>query len=229
MRRWLTLALVGLTIAVATPVAWWATRPTAAGVPVAGPASPAGPVPGVTAETPTATGPTPSRTAPSTRNAVVRKRSPRKAPAPTGFRLAVPSLGINAPVTPVGVRADGSMAIPEPVQDVGWYRYGPAPGARAGSAVLAGHVDSAEQGEGALFDLRTVDVGARIDVTLASGRTVRYRVTGRQTFVKKRLPTEQLFARDGAPRLVIITCGGPFNAKLSSYRDNLVVAAEPVG
>ena len=57
---------------------------------------------------------------------------------------------------------------------------------------------------------------------------LRYRVVGKQTIVKQRLPTERLFARDGPPRLVLITCGGPFDAELRSYRDNLVVLAEPV-
>jgi hypothetical protein len=222
------LALVGLAIAVAVPAAWWATRPGDAGVPVGAPL----PVP--------ATSPAPggATTAPSPEPSAapaIRAATPKPRPARTAVnaragrtRLAVPALGIDAPVVPVGVRPDGSMAIPEPVQEVGWYKFGPAPGARAGSAVLAGHVDSAKQGKGALFDLRGVDIGARIEVTLASGRTVRYRVTGRETFVKKRLPTERLFARDGAPRLVIITCGGPFIRELSSYRDNLVVAAEPL-
>jgi hypothetical protein len=53
-------------------------------------------------------------------------------------------------------------------------------------------------------------------------------VVGRQSFVKRRLPTERLFARDGPPQLVLITCGGPFDRRLSRYRDNLVVLAAPV-
>jgi hypothetical protein len=65
-------------------------------------------------------------------------------------------------------------------------------------------------------------------VTVDGGRDLRYRVVGKQTIVKQRLPVERLFARDGAPRLVLITCGGPFVPELSSYRDNLVVVAVPV-
>jgi len=90
-------------------------------------------------------------------------------------------------------------------------------------------VDSARQGRGALFDLRSLAVGAGIDLVTESGRAFRYRVTGRETVVKRRLPAERLFDRDGAPRLVVITCGGPFDRATSSYRDNLVVAADPVG
>jgi sortase (surface protein transpeptidase) len=143
-------------------------------------------------------------------------------------RLTVPSAGIDASVTPVGVDTNGAMVVPKEVSEVGWYRYGPAPGATAGAAVLAGHVDARAQGAGALFALRTVGVGDRVTVALDGGRSLVYRVVGKQTITKQRLPVERLFARDGAPRLVLITCGGPFLADLGSYRDNLVIVAEPV-
>jgi hypothetical protein len=212
MRRWLVLGLIGLVLAVGIPVTWWATRPGPAGLPVDAAAPPV---------------PATATAVPSTRPA--RAAVTVRADRPTDrLSLRVPSLGIDAPIVPVGVRPDGTMDIPERVRDVGWYKFGPAPGAAVGSAVLAGHVDSAQQGRGALFDLRSVAIGARIDVTSATGRTLHYRVTGRQRFVKQRLPTERLFSRDGGARLVIITCGGPFIDKLSSYRDNLVVAASPL-
>jgi sortase (surface protein transpeptidase) len=147
---------------------------------------------------------------------------------PAPVRLTIPAIDVRAAIDPVGVLADGSMVIPREVDRVGWYRFGSAPGAAVGAAVLAGHIDSKTQGAGALFRLRELGVGDRIDVRRADGTTVGYRVTGKQTLVKKRLPTERLFARDGSPRLVLITCGGPFIRQLSSYRDNLVVVAEPV-
>jgi hypothetical protein len=40
------------------------------------------------------------------------------------------------------------------------------------------------------------------------------------------LPLDRLFARDGPPRLTLITCGGPFLPEFGSYRDNVVVVAE---
>jgi sortase (surface protein transpeptidase) len=136
---------------------------------------------------------------------------------------------VDAAIVPVGVDASGSMAIPAEVDAVGWYRFGPAPGDSAGAAVVAGHVDSKEQGAGALLPLRRVGVGDRVTVTTVDGDDVAYRVVGKETIVKQRLPVQRLFARDGAPRLVLITCGGPFVPELSSYRDNLVVVAVPIG
>ena len=92
--------------------------------------------------------------------------------APAPVRLAVPALGVDAPLDAVGVAADGQMEIPEDVDRVGWYRFGPAPG-QDGSAVLAGHVDDAEQGLGVLATLREVGVGELVEVTDAAGTTTR--------------------------------------------------------
>ncbi|WP_324275346.1 class F sortase [Blastococcus brunescens] len=44
------------------------------------------------------------------------------------MRLAVPALGVDTLVDPVGVEPDGQMTIPAEVDRVGWYRFGPAPG-----------------------------------------------------------------------------------------------------
>lgn len=57
-------------------------------------------------------------------------------------RLVIAAIGINAPVEPVGVQANGDLATPTQNrwEDVGWYAAGPRPGER-GSAVMDGHVD----------------------------------------------------------------------------------------
>lgn len=219
MRRWLIVLAACLAVAVGAPAVWFATRPAAnAGVLV------------------TSVGaPTPSPSAPLPRGSALPSLSTRPATAPAAAesaaprRLRIPGVGIDAAITPVGVDGNGAMVVPKEVAQVGWYRYGPSPGDPAGAAVIAGHVDARAQGAGALFPLRGIDVGDRVTVTTAQGRDLVYRVVGKQTIVKQRLPVEQLFARDGAPRLVLITCGGPFLPELSSYRDNLVVVAVPVG
>ena len=57
------------------------------------------------------------------------------------------------PVTPVGVDDRGRMDVPFDIRTVGWYRFGPGPGATTGSAVLSGHVDDRDQGYGAFHRL----------------------------------------------------------------------------
>ncbi|TDE36497.1 class F sortase [Actinomadura sp. 6K520] len=143
--------------------------------------------------------------------------------------LTVPSVGLHTAVVPMGVDRRGAMALPGDVSRVGWYRYGTRPGSRAGSAVLAGHVDSRRRGLGALAALRRVSPGDRLAVRLADGRTVRYRAVAREVIGKGAMPLEELFSRDGGPRLTVITCGGPFDSRTGRYRDNLVITAVPVG
>ena len=154
------------------------------------------------------------------------------APPPVGtsvppVRVQLPGAGIDAPLDPVGVEPDGAMTIPEDVDRVGWYRFGPVPGDQTGTAVLAGHVDDREQGLGALAALRTVEPGEEVLVTDTAGGVTAWRVVSRQLVDKQSVPLAELFERSGPPRLALLTCGGEFLPELSSYRDNVVVVAVP--
>jgi len=112
------------------------------------------------------------------------------------------------------------------VDRVGWYKFGPGVSAEQGSIVIAGHVDSAEQGKGAFFKLGSMEPGDRITLTGASGAK-QFKVVGRERYAKTKIPLEKYFARDGALRLTLITCGGPFDKATGHYRDNVVVTATP--
>ena len=54
-----------------------------------------------------------------------------------------------------------------------------------------------------------------------------YRVVAREEYRKTKIPLDRYFARDGKPRLTLITCGGPFDREAGHYRDNIVVTAVP--
>ena len=124
---------------------------------------------------------------------------------------------------------DGQLALPADVATVGWYVYSPAPGATAGSTVIAGHVDSAVQGVGALFALRAAKVGDRIRVLLASGAAREFRVVRLAVYRKTALPAAALFTLTGPPVLTVVTCGGRFDRTRRSYDGNVVVTAAPAG
>lgn len=153
--------------------------------------------------------------------------TPASAAASPPVWLSITALQIDAPVIAEGVSSDGQMAIPERIDTLGWYKWGPAPGAGAGSIVIVGHVDSAVDGLGAFFTLKNIPDGAAIAVTTADHRIHRYRVVARESFAKSNEPLAALFARTGAPRLTLITCGGTFNRATHSYDDNIVVTARP--
>jgi sortase (surface protein transpeptidase) len=163
--------------------------------------------------------------APATRSARIGDLD--QAPSAAPKRLRIPSLDVDAPIISVGVLGNGDMEVPTDVRDVGWYSHGPAPG-EPGAAVLAGHVDSREQGRGVFFNLRRLDVGLRIVVTDSAGNVQRFDVVARRTYDKPHLPTNTLFSRTGPPQLVLITCGGDFDSEAGSYRENVVLYAQPV-
>ncbi len=253
MRPAAAVAVLGVALAVGVPTAWSLTRPPASvgasveeavGTPSAPSSSPTSSSSAPAASTsrtvpsssPTASSspaPVPSSPAavpalPPAAGIATRDAAPQVAPAPPSpVRLTAPALGVDATVDAVGVDPDGQMTIPAEVDRVGWYRFGPAPGV-SGSAVLAGHVDSRTQGLGAMAPLREAAVGDEVQVTDATGGATRWRVVSRELISKQVLPLDRLFSRDGPPRLTLITCGGPFLPEFGSYRDNVVVVAEPI-
>jgi hypothetical protein len=140
-------------------------------------------------------------------------------------RLAIGS-AVTAPVEPVGAGSDRELVVPERPRAVGWW-VGSAPaGSARGSTLLAGHIDSASRGRGALAVLPTLPLGTRIVLTDVYGAGHPYVVTARRSYHKTTLPADVL--RTGTrPRLVLVTCGGPFDEAQHSYRDNIVVYARP--
>lgn len=143
---------------------------------------------------------------------------------PTSLRM--PGLGVNAPVT--GVTSDaGTLNPPEQPKTVGWWLGSALAGADAGTTVVVGHVDSATRGLGALFHLDRVKAGDTVQLT-SGHATETYRVVSLHFYVKKAGLPRSLFTRAGPPRLVVISCGGSFDRAKRSYRENVVVVAEPV-
>lgn len=156
------------------------------------------------------------------------------APAPshpaapfTPTRLRVPRLGVDAPVVPVTVRPDGLLAVPGDVNTIGWWSAGAAAAAPSGAVVLVGHVDSARQGPGAFFGLRTLRPGDRVILSGADDRTAAYTVAARRQYAKSTLPSGEVFGQHTTPRLVLVTCGGRFDQETRHYSDNTVVYAGP--
>jgi hypothetical protein len=145
--------------------------------------------------------------------------------APVAVRL--PTLGVVAPLDAVGLEPDGAMEIPHDIRRVGWYEPGVLPGEPTGTAVLSGHVDSREQGRGALWGLKNMDVGDEVTVEHEDGRTTTWRVEARTSYPKEQLPIADIFTRFGDPRLVLITCGGDFDRSARRYSRNIVVYAVP--
>ncbi len=141
-------------------------------------------------------------------------------------QLVLPG-GTRAPVLSVGVADDGSLVIPENPAEVGVWDGGAKAGDTLGSLVVAGHVDSRRYGLGVLHQLKRVTPGAVIELRDATDR-VSYVVASVRSVNQQSLATNDEFFRQDVPhRLVVITCGGPFDSVRHRYRDNFIVLARP--
>lgn len=179
------------------------------------------PVPPSASATPT---PAPTSTLrPEIRSGALTAPEQTIAPA----RLRIPDLGVDMPIVDVGVESAGPMELPVDPAVAGWYRYGSDADSDAGAMTIAAHVDAVGYPIGPLARLRDVATGAPIDVVAADGSARTYVVESLTYYEKSTLPTEELFARDGEPMLVLITCGGPFDSSTGHYRDNVVAIARP--
>lgn len=205
------LALVGAVL-----LGSWVLRPETVEYAVARP-------PAATAPATTAAEPVPDGGGPVVRSAAL----PAPAVVVAPERLTMDGLGVDAPVVEVGVDEDGLVDVPDDGSLVGWYRWSAAPGG-PGTTVLVGHVDTAADGPGALFDLARTEAGQRLQMRSTDGSVRAYAVVSLQSYPKTALPAAELFRRDGDPALVVVTCGGPFDRATRTYAENVVVTAVPV-
>jgi Sortase domain len=142
-------------------------------------------------------------------------------------RVVLPD-GTSAPVVPVGLHEDGSLVIPDDVRTVGWWTGGSKAGEAYGSVVIAGHVDSATRGIGVFAQLRHLSPGQVVGL-VAGAQRAGYRIISATQVPQAQISQEAgIFTVDGDPRLVLITCGGPFDPVRHRYQDNLVVVATPL-
>ncbi len=152
----------------------------------------------------------------------VREVARRQVPV----RLRIPSLGVDAPVGPVGKASDGSVEVPSRWEDVGWYDGGVRPG-EVGPAVLLGHVDS-QSGPAVFVRLPQARLGTVVEVVGTGGEVTRFRVDRVQQYPKTRFPTDAVYLPALSPQLRLVTCGGSFDRSTGHYRDNIVVYASRV-
>jgi sortase (surface protein transpeptidase) len=124
-------------------------------------------------------------------------------------RLVIPSIGVNATVETVGILNNGDLATPtrSPWTDVGWFVSGPQPGA-PGSAVIDGHLDRPGGYPAVFWNLRYIQVGERVMVASASGKTLNFQVTRVAFYAPQTAPIQAIFGNSGGTYLNLITCAG---------------------
>jgi hypothetical protein len=146
-------------------------------------------------------------------------------PGPHPVRLRIPAIGVDTGLMALGLMPDGSLEVPPDGGTAGWYSGSPTPG-EPGPAVLAAHVDW-KGAEGVFSDLHNLRPGDEVSVDRRDGSAARFTVARVAQYPKDRFPTDDVYGDVDSPQLRLITCGGDFDRGARSYRDNIVVYAEP--
>jgi len=215
-RRWNWLSLALLTLGLATLVAvaalFFTGAFTASPYTGVGYAEPIGPSIDYFQQPATATAPP------------VPTEVPSDAPLAT-FRI--PRFEIDAPVVVLGVDDDGAMETPTGPWDVAWYDFTAQPGF-GGNAVFSGHVDAlytGTPGPAVFWNLKDLEEGDIIEVSLEDGTSLRYGVVSRWSVEADGADVQQIVGRTEREVITLITCGGELGAE---YDQRLIVRAERI-
>ncbi|WP_101897427.1 class F sortase [Embleya scabrispora] len=141
----------------------------------------------------------------------------------------ITEIGVHAPVTSVGLDADGAVQVP-PAEDerrAGWYDQGPTPG-ELGPAVLVGHLDSAA-GPAVFYEVGNLRPGATVEIRRADQSTAIFTVDAVERFTKTDFPTQRVYGDLNRAELRVITCGGDYDADKGGYQDNTILFAHLTG
>lgn len=144
-------------------------------------------------------------------------------PAPPA-EIAIPELGVEAPVEPTG-QVDGGLAIPPP-DEAGWYADGPRPG-EPGRAVIVGHLDTVD-GPAVFGSLPEIQNGMTIVVVGHDGTRHAFRTVGVANVAKSHFPAQLVYAPSRKPTLALITCSGRFDEATGHYENNLIILARAI-
>ena len=139
-------------------------------------------------------------------------------------RLIISTIHLDAAVEMVGLRADGDLDTPGeyPVDDVGWYKMGPEPGAR-GSAVMDGHLDRIGGSPAVFWYLSRLHVSDDVTVLTSRGRTLHFQVTHIGAYQPQAAPLQAIFGDTGGSYLNLITCAGDWIPSEHQTTQRLVV------
>lgn len=146
-------------------------------------------------------------------------------PADVPRYLLIDKLGVNARVLALGRDTDGKIGVPPGIWDVAWYTGSAKPGA-AGVTFIDGHISGPSMP--AVFrDLHHLSPGDDITVERGDGQRTAYRVRTVETRALATIDMDQVLTTrsDDKSTLVLMTCGGTFNAHEYSYDQREIVVA----
>jgi hypothetical protein len=150
-----------------------------------------------------------------------------EAEPPLPVRVRIPTIGVDADITELGLNPDRTLEVPSDFDETGWWTGRSVPG-EPGPSIVVGHVDSTA-GPAVFYRLRDLTPGDIVEVDRDDGSVARFRVTETIMAPKDDFPTERVYDELDGTTLRLITCGGEFDSERRSYRSNHIVFAEHLG
>jgi sortase (surface protein transpeptidase) len=140
------------------------------------------------------------------------------------WRLVIPTIGVDAPIEPVGLDAQNAVAAPRSLDTVGWFSRGSAPG-EPGDAVIDGHY-GLPLTPAVFRNLDKLRPGDTLQVIWPDGRRLQFRIETAVFLAANLAAPPDVFSRSGPARLSLITCGGQWEQSQRTYNERLIVTAE---
>jgi sortase (surface protein transpeptidase) len=141
---------------------------------------------------------------------------------PTPVRLLIPRITVDTAVEARGLDSQRNLATPLDSREVAWFNQGPVPG-MAGNAILNGHVNW-WTGSAVFARLGELRPGDAVIVVRVDGSRASFQVNGSRTLAATARDAS-LFAPAATPTLTLITCTGPWDLRLGSDTERLLVSA----
>jgi Sortase domain len=142
----------------------------------------------------------------------------------SGARLLIPTLGIDAPIEPVGILPSGALNVPQknPWTGVGWYKDGPIPG-QLGSAVIDGHLDRPRGVPAVFWNLNQLHIGDRVTIVGPQGEALHFHVLQLQAYQPANAPLNKIYGDTSGRYLNLITCAGSWLPSQHQTAERLIV------
>ena len=140
----------------------------------------------------------------------------------TPVRLVIPRISVDAVIEARGLDPQRNLATPSNSNEVAWFNQGPPPG-QAGNAIINGHVNW-WTGTAVFARLAELRPGDAVIVIRQDGTRASFTVSGARNLAATAREAS-LFAPAPTPTLTLITCSGPWDLRLGSDTERLLVSA----
>ncbi|WP_137657310.1 class F sortase [Listeria newyorkensis] len=149
-----------------------------------------------------------------------KKTSTHEAPT----QIIFDSTNESSTIKEVGTDKENRMYIPDGLQNVYWYKFGPSPGEK-GNAIIAGHRDWG--GELGLFQyLEVIKEKEKVTFLYANDTKQTFVVKSRHRYSLTEIPIDTMNTQKGN-QVTLISCTGNFDKNKNGYQSREIVILEP--